>query len=144
MKKLKQTLVPFTFLIAITLISFPIRSEIRAIMGPLFSWAAVNHDFGSIEQGVPVYHKFTFSNDGDDLLFVTNIKTSCGCTAAEYSREAIAPGEEGFVRVRYNAAKAGTFSKTVNVEGNTGGEIPVLTIKGRVEAKAAIESGSDQ
>ncbi len=100
-------------------------------LGPAFKWAAIEFDFGEIQKDEPVYHTFTFTNHGDDVLYITKIKTSCGCTAAEYSTDGVAPGEEGFVKVRYNASKVGTFRKTVSVEANTG-EIPVLSIKGSV------------
>ncbi len=120
-----------TILLILAVASFQFLMAANPIVGPAFSWISLEHNFGTIEQGTPVTHEFTFTNNGDELLYVTQIKTSCGCTAADYSKDGIAPGEEGFVKVKYNASKAGNFQKTVQVIGNTG-DIPVLTIKGTV------------
>ena len=128
---MKKTIFLPSLLVALVVMvsSFTLKGDMDA--GPAFAWKYIQHDFGEIIQGEPVYHKFTFQNDGDDVLYITKIKTSCGCTAAEYSTDGVAPGEEGFVNVRYNASKTGAFRKTVNVEANTG-NIPILTVMGSV------------
>ena len=127
---MKKTIILPSLLIVIGLMlsSFAMDRD----TGPAFAWKTIQFDFGEIQQGEPVFHKFTFTNDGDDVLYITKIKTSCGCTAAEYSTDGIAPGEEGFVKVRYNASKTGAFKKTVTIEANTG-NIPILTVMGNVQ-----------
>ncbi|NIQ93339.1 MAG: DUF1573 domain-containing protein, partial [Desulfuromonadales bacterium] len=52
-------------------------------------------DFGRIFQGDKVRHAFEFTNAGDATLNVEKVRTSCGCTAALVSSEAIAPGDRG-------------------------------------------------
>ena len=101
-------------------------------LGSIFTWESTTHDFGKIEQNLPKEHVFTFTNNGDVPLIISSVKASCGCTVAEYTREPIAPGEEGSVSARYNAAKVGAFTKTVTVTANTGEEAVVLTLKGEV------------
>jgi hypothetical protein len=96
-----------------------------------FNWSETIHDFGSVTQGQPVSHEFEFTNNGSEPLVITSVQASCGCTATAYTQEAIAPGEKGFVRTTYNAAKSGAFTKTVTVLSNTS-ENTVLTLKGTV------------
>lgn len=98
----------------------------------LFSWTETVHDFGIIKLNEPVTHRFTFTNSGEAALLISSVKASCGCTVAEYSKEAIPSGNTGFVKATYNAAKAGVFSKTITIHANTGEEAVVLTIKGEV------------
>lgn len=98
----------------------------------VFNWSATTFDFGKIRKDVPVSHEFEFSNTGNVPLVVTSVQASCGCTVTEYSKEPIAPGEKGFVKGTYNAAKAGTFTKTITVNANTEEGVVVLTIKGEV------------
>ena len=97
----------------------------------IINMAEQEFDFGEIEKGVPVTHSFEFANTGDAPLIISNVKTSCGCTASNYSKDAIAPGETGFIEATYNAAKEGTFNKSLNVISN-GGEL-ALTIRGLVK-----------
>ncbi|MGB3184136.1 MAG: DUF1573 domain-containing protein [Cyclobacteriaceae bacterium] len=91
------------------------------------------HDFGAIDKGEPVTADFTFTNEGDEPLVITQVKTSCGCTVSDYPKEAIAPGESGAIRATYNAAKPGTFTKTVKVFTSSSTEPLLLTLKGKVK-----------
>ena len=98
----------------------------------VFNWVATTFDFGKIEKGTPVTHEFTFTNAGTDALIISSVQASCGCTVTDYTKDPIPPGEKGFVKATYNAAKPGVFSKTVTINANTEDELVLLTIKGEV------------
>jgi hypothetical protein len=98
----------------------------------VFNWAETTFDFGKIKHGVPVTHEFSFVNKGSAPLVISSVQASCGCTVAEYSKDPIGPGQKGFVKATYNAAKAGVFTKTVTINANTEDGVVVLTIKGEV------------
>lgn len=98
----------------------------------IFNWAVTSYDFGKIRKDQPVTKEFSFTNDGNAPLVITSVKASCGCTVTEYSKEAIAPGEKGFVKATYNAAKTGTFHKSVTVNANTEDSVVQLVITGEV------------
>lgn len=98
----------------------------------LASWNADTHNFGEVAQGVPVSHRFEFTNTGDKALTIDNVKVGCGCTAYEYSKEEILPGEQGFVTATYNAKKIGHFTKTVTVFTNEEAGQQRLILKGEV------------
>jgi len=95
-------------------------------------WAGSTHDFGKVLQGTPVTHEFRFTNKGTVPLVITNVAASCGCTTPDWSREPIAPGQEGFIKATYNAAALGAFSKTVTVTANVENGYVQLMIKGEV------------
>jgi hypothetical protein len=97
-----------------------------------FNWKATTFDFGKIKKDKPVTHEFTFTNSGKDALVVASVQASCGCTVAQYSKDPIAPGGDGFVKATYNAAKTGVFTKTITVNANTAEGVVILTIKGEV------------
>lgn len=97
------------------------------------AWDSKVHDFGTIPQGVPVTHTFKVTNTGSEPLTITNVKASCGCTATEYTREAIPPGGEGIVQARYNAAAEGNFNKSVTVTYNTENQRELLRLTGIVQ-----------
>ncbi|OYQ38306.1 hypothetical protein CHU92_05595 [Flavobacterium cyanobacteriorum] len=97
------------------------------------SWKEDSFDFGTIEKGKPVSHDFTFKNTTKQTILITDVKASCGCTATNYTKTPIKPGETGSVTATYNAANPGNFSKTVTVTTNDSSVNKVLTIKGKVE-----------
>jgi len=101
-----------------------------------FKWvSAETQDLGKIEQGKPVTITYEFINTGKVPLIITNVKPSCGCTNPEFSKTPVAPNQKGYVKATFNAAAAGTFSKTVTVTSNAITEDKVLQFKGEVIAK---------
>lgn len=96
------------------------------------------HQFGELEKGAPAEHVFTFTNVSDEPIALSRVKASCGCTTPSWTREPVAPGESGEIKVKYNTNRIGPFTKTVTV--NYGGETDrpmVLYIKGKVNNSAA-------
>lgn len=100
-------------------------------------WEARVLDFGEIEQGEPITALFTFTNTSGQPLLIKEVKVSCGCTVASYTREAVAPGAQGQVVTTYNAATTGAFYKSVRVMVNTQPDEIVLSLKGTVIAADA-------
>lgn len=101
-----------------------------------FGWVkGSEHDFGKIPQGTPVTTTFEFTNTGKSPIVISNVKSSCGCTAPDYSKEPIAPGKKGFVKATFNAASMGVFNKSLTVVSNANEKDVYLTIKGEVVAK---------
>jgi hypothetical protein len=43
---------------------------------PRIEFASVEHDFGEIDEGQSVSHRFSFRNSGQSLLFIRNVKPS--------------------------------------------------------------------
>jgi hypothetical protein len=93
------------------------------------------HDFGTIKEEIGnAVAKFVFTNTGKADLKILKVKTSCGCTASDYSRNVIKPGEKGFVSATYHTAhRPGPFRKTITVTVNDpDNPNTVLFIKGTV------------
>jgi hypothetical protein len=77
------------------------------------------YDFGDIKQGDLVSHTFVLSNSGGDLLKITNVQASCGCTAAAPEKNELAPGESTNLSVKFNSAgRQGKQTKTVKIFSN--------------------------
>ena len=97
------------------------------------------HDFGTIKEEInkaPV--TFTFTNVGTGDLKLVNVRTSCGCTASEYSKGVIKPGGKGYVKATYfTTNRPGPFRKSITVTTNdVDRPNTVLFIKGTVTPKA--------
>lgn len=92
-------------------------------------------DFGSIKEADGnVSHTFKIDNTGDGPLVITRVIASCGCTTPEWTKEPIAPGKSGDVKITYNPAnRPGAFVKTISIYSNGKKGSFILTIKGKVE-----------
>ena len=77
-------------------------------------------DLGTIMQGDTIMHVYNFKNTGNMPLVLSNVNASCGCTTPSYSKEPVAPGERGFITVKFNSkGKEGKMNKTVTAFANT-------------------------
>lgn len=87
--------------------------------GPAMSFEKDKHDFGDINQGDKVEHVFEFENTGNEPLIITNVQTTCGCTAPEWPRDPVAPGQTGKIKVVFNSAgKLGRQNKVITIVSN--------------------------
>jgi opacity protein-like surface antigen len=105
--------------------------------GAQITFEKLVHDYGTIVQDADGNCEFKFKNTGNEPLIISGAKGSCGCTVPEWSKEPIAPGQSGSIKVKYDTKRIGKFSKTVTVTSNAvngnNGTI-TLTIQGNVEA----------
>ena len=109
---------------------------------PVISFEESSFDFGTIDQGTPVEHVFKFKNTGEAPLMIVNAKSSCGCTIPEYPKEAIAPGAESQLLVKFNGSGQNQVSKTVTLTTNTKAGTETLTIKAFVTPKEGAAAGT--
>ena len=109
-----------------------VASTVKTAKPSLVTWTKDVHDFGDLKKGVPASYDFTFKNTTKETVLITNVKASCGCTATNYTKTPIKPGETGSITATYNAAAAGGFSKAITVTTNDTETPKVLTIKGKV------------
>ena len=100
---------------------------------PAFSFSEELHDFGTIKDGDVVEHVFTFTNNGQAPLIISDAKGSCGCTVPEWPKEPIAVGGTGELKVKFNSKnKPGIQNKTVTITANTWPTTQRLRIKANV------------
>jgi hypothetical protein len=110
-----------------------ISSSVFAQVGKI-KFEKTEHEFGKIneEAGIATY-VFSFTNEGNGPLIVTNAQASCGCTTPDWTKEPILPKGKGYIKVAYNpAGRPGPFTKGVSVSTNGEPETVQLTIKGEV------------
>lgn len=87
---------------------------------PKIEFTQTTYDFGKIkEEGGKVTGRFEFTNVGTEDLVLTNVRPGCGCTAANYSKDPVAPGQKGFIEATYNPYnRPGVFNKNIRVTTN--------------------------
>lgn len=93
------------------------------------------HDFGSIENGTPVQTVFKYTNTGNSMLVVSNVKATCGCTVPTDWTKEVAPGETGEFSVEFNGKGNGNkVSKTITMTTNTAKGNEAVRISAFVES----------
>lgn len=103
---------------------------------PLTSIAFESNEFkfDKVKEGEVLEHTFSFENTGKNPLFIYEVKTACGCTVPEWTKEAILPGKKGTIKIAFNtASKKGKQIKLITVLTNTEPKETPLFIKGLVE-----------
>ena len=93
------------------------------------------HDFGEVTEGLVVEHVFSFKNEGEGPLIISNAQGSCGCTVPVWPRQPIAPGATGEIKVSFNSTgRAGKQDKRVTLTTNAVPQTKVLNITSTVIA----------
>jgi hypothetical protein len=104
---------------------------------PEFKFVEEKHNFGTVPQGTPVTTIFEFTNIGAQPLILSDVKPTCGCTVADFTKTPVKKGEKGSIKITYNAAAVSPFSKTIVVTSNAKTPQKNLVIIGEVVAAKA-------
>jgi hypothetical protein len=129
MKKLGLT---FTMLLAI----------ITLLAQPKLEFDQTTYDFGTVQETEgKITGRFTFTNTGTEDLMLTAVRPGCGCTAANYTKTAVKPGEKGFIDATYDPYnRPGSFNKNIRVTSNAPEQSEqVIYIKGNVVKRPPTE-----
>ncbi len=79
----------------------------------------INHNFGNIKEGTFVGHDYLIKNTGKEVLKLTKVKTSCGCTAVQPEKNELSPGDSTYIHVEFNTTRReGIQKKHVYVFSN--------------------------
>jgi len=97
----------------------------------------ISHDFGNVNEGEIAKTIFTFTNTGENDLYIVDAVGSCGCTVPKYPKNIpIKPGENGEIEVNFDTnGRPNLQQKMIKVSANTpeGGQL--LRIQAFVESK---------
>ncbi len=89
-------------------------------------------DCGQVLFRKPVTVHFELLNEGEGVLNIKSVESSCGCTDVVYPRGAISENKPFVITATYDAKQLGHFEKYIDVYTN-GASLPyILTLKGVV------------
>jgi hypothetical protein len=121
----------------ILLLCLPFLNQAQTVKSQI-TFEKLQHNFGTFKEELGVQTvSFNFKNDGQVPLIINNVQASCGCTTPEWTREPVAPGAKGMIKVSYDPRnRPGVFNKTIRVSSNAENADVVLTILGDVTPRA--------
>ena len=110
--------------------------EVKKRDGAAITFTEEEHDFGDIVQGDVVKYTFKFKNSGNEPLKLSNVVVTCGCTATDWPKEIIKPGEESSITVQFSSrGKMGIQNKIIRVMSNSINFSDAVKIKANVLPK---------
>lgn len=121
-------------MICAMVVGFAINASAQTDNKAEFKFVEEKHDFGKVPQGKPVTTEFAYTNIGEAPLILTEVKPTCGCTIADYTKTPVKKGEKGTIKITYNAAVVAPFNKTIVVTSNAKTPTKYLVIVGEVVA----------
>ena len=95
------------------------------------------HDFGNVNEGEIAKTIFSFTNTGENDLYIVDAVGSCGCTVPKYPKNIpIKPGENGEIEVNFDTnGRPNLQQKMIKVSANTPDGGQLLRIQAFVESK---------
>lgn len=99
-------------------------------------------DFGKVPRGEQVKLVFHIKNTGIKPLLIAEARPSCGCTVADFTKSAIAPGKEGEITGTFdsNHGMPGQVRKTITVTTNTSPTHNMVVFTGQVLPKDSTQT----
>lgn len=94
-----------------------------------------NFNFGTINAGDTVVHKFFFKNVGEMPLTIESANPICGCTIAGFNKSPIRVGDTDSIVATFasDTSMIGFQNKTVTVSYNSPASPLLLTMYGKVK-----------
>lgn len=93
------------------------------------------YDFGNIKEGDSVNKVFTFKNEGGYDLTIEEASSFCGCTVPSWSKEKIAPGDNGEIDVHFHkSGDLGKQDRIIIIKANTEPKYTTISIKANILA----------
>ena len=101
---------------------------------PKFEFTKDFHKFGKISQGEIVACNFYYKNIGSSDLIISQVESSCGCTAVKWDKKPLAPGEVSKISVEFDSqGRYGKQYKVVTIFANVPQKEVELVITAEVE-----------
>lgn len=104
--------------------------------GPRLTLASRHLDLGDVATGSRTIDSISFRNTGTEPLVIKSIFSQCGCTAPSFPRDTIAPGEGGWITIRFDAGGVGygKFRKRVRVKSNALNATETIYVEGKIHS----------
>ncbi len=81
--------------------------------------AQPTHEFGVVKKGQKVEHVYEVTNTGENPLIISQVKPGCGCTAPDYTKDPIMPGQTGKITLSFDSSSFdGLVNKQAEVYAN--------------------------
>lgn len=83
---------------------------------------SMNYNMGSFKSGEAAEHTFKFVNVGNAPFKILDVKSTCSCTASNWTSDFVQAGDTGSIHITFDTKEKmpGEHLKGVNLETNAG------------------------
>lgn len=121
------------------LLSLVLMATLSVKAQPRLEFENTTQEMGTLLWHHPRTATFKVTNKGTQDLLITNVRTDCGCTDAEWITTPIGPGGSGMIKATYDAEMLGHFNKGLAVYTNLDDKPHYLQLVGVVAMNDAVE-----
>lgn len=89
-------------------------------------------NMGTTKWKEPVTATFKFTNKDRTPLLVRDVDAGCGCLTTKWTTDALQRGEDGEIRITYDAQMMGSYDKIIEVFTNADSKPTRIRMKGRI------------
>lgn len=116
----------------------PVNKVVPAEKGTL-SFDRTNFEIGTvIDSKEPIYLTFKFKNVGKGAISITDVKTDCDCSKADWIKTPVAADKEGQIEIRFfPALQSGKVTKKFTVFTDGSPSVYYLSMTGNVDDRNA-------
>ncbi len=105
----------------IVLLFIGVSSKLAA--QPQLKFTETKKSFGSVKNGEPVKLSYSFTNTGNQPLYIRDGVATCSCTQVVWPKEPILPNKTGVIEILFDTAPAhGRQDRTVEIFSNDANE----------------------
>lgn len=108
------------------------EGDLQTTRAPRITWTNTTIDIGNVPHNKPVQVKFELKNTGNAPLIISKVEPDCDCTAPEWPKAPVMPGQTAVIYLEYDAASTGKFQKGALVTTNTTPAIHNIVMTGVV------------
>lgn len=125
------------------LLSLVLMATLSVKAQPRLEFENTTQEMGTLLWHHPRTATFKVTNKGTQDLLITNVRTDCGCTDAEWTTTPIGPGGSGMIKATYDAEMLGHFNKELAVYTNLDDKPHYLQLVGVVAMNDAVEQTAE-
>ncbi len=74
---------------------------------------------GDRKQGSYISVQIKIINESSEIFQISNVRGSCGLSIPSWPRNAIEPGEEQNIQIRFDTSSPGNYAKILTIHSNT-------------------------
>ena len=125
------------------LLSLVLMTTLSVKAQPRLEFEHTTQELGTLLWHHPRTATFKVTNKGTQDLLITNVRTDCGCTDAEWTTTPIGPGGSGMIKATYDAEMLGHFNKGLAVYTNLDDKPHYLQLVGVVAMNDVAEQTAE-
>ena len=124
------------FLLCFMLIATIFVARAEELKGAVIEFSTKVVDLGTLSRDDDKQIvRLSFTNAGDVPLVVTEVRTTCSCTAIQHDRKKVMPSERGVLNITMDPSKApqGSFYRVLQVYSTATNGVQHITLKAEIE-----------